>query len=134
MSLADEIREMLDGYVAAYLAGDAERCTDAFLDDALLSSHVRPPARGREAIAAVHREWLAVPSRDKAISLVTVGGDARHAWAIARYADTMSDGGVDRGLALLVFERQRGAWRIRACSLSLDEERQARALVEDWER
>ena len=78
-----------------------------------------PPAPGRAAIEAVHREWTgAGGGADKSMAILQAGGSADLAWCLGRYGEGAATGG---GTALSVVESQGdGAWLIRICSLNAD--------------
>lgn len=62
--------KLLDGYLAAYIAQDADGCASIFTPDAALISPFGQPARGRAAIAATHMEWFAENEQDKRIDVL----------------------------------------------------------------
>ena len=110
------IAALLARYVAAYRAGDADGCAAVYTEDATLVSPFGPPAVGRAAIAAVHRDWTAEETAGKTLDIVEFGTDGDHAWCFARFAEDHATG---EGVSLNVLVRQPdGGWLIRACSLN----------------
>ncbi len=104
---------------AAYRAGDASVCAGMFTADAQLYSPYAPPAIGREAIEALHREWTQGGVPDKELRVLQAGGSGETTWTLSSYSE---DGGKTRGTSLCVWQREGdGHWRIRICSLNSDE-------------
>ncbi len=56
MTALSDFQALMDRMAAAYRAGDAPACAAMFTMDAQLYSPYAPPALGREAIEALHRE------------------------------------------------------------------------------
>jgi ketosteroid isomerase-like protein len=114
MTIGDEIQIVLNAYVAAYRAADAEGCAAIFTEDAQLLSPYAPPAIGRAAIAALHADWV----QDGAAKTLTVekaGSSGDLAWCLARFAEGAETGD---GTTLAVLERHGDGWLIRMCSLN----------------
>ena len=63
------VQDLIDRYLAAYRAEDAQGCAAAFTPDGQLYSTYGPTAAGREAIAATHLEWFAEKEKDKRLDL-----------------------------------------------------------------
>ena len=61
--------KLVDAYLAAYRAQDADGCARAFTMDSALFSPFGPPARGRAAIAKAHSEWFTFQEEDKRLEV-----------------------------------------------------------------
>ncbi|MEP1209238.1 MAG: nuclear transport factor 2 family protein [Rhizobiaceae bacterium] len=117
MDFKNECQGVLDHYLACYRAKDAAGCAGSYSVDAELYSPYGPPAIGRIAIEASHREWLAEDGSgsNKVIEVVSAGLSGDIGWCLAHY----SDGPEENGTSLNVLERQAdGTWLIRQCSLN----------------
>lgn len=108
-------QKLFDEYVASYRAMDAVGCASVFATDAELYSPYGPPAIGRAAIEAIHREWVEEGAENKDINVVDAGGSADVGWCVAHF----SEGVTGTGTSLNVVERQSdGNWLISRCSLN----------------
>jgi len=100
----------------AYRKGDALGCAAVFSPDALLTSPYGPPARGQEAIKAVHKEWTSDGGENKQLEIIEYGGSGDLAWCLAKFSEGAETG---EGVSLNVLERQPdGQWLIKICSLN----------------
>lgn len=114
MTAHSEFQSLCDRYAACYIAKDAAGCAAVFALDAELFSPFAPPAMGRDAIKALHAEWVAEEDEDKVISVVSAGMSGDIGWCLARYS-----AGAESGTSLNVLQRQSdGGWRITHCSLN----------------
>ncbi len=108
-------QKLFDRYVASYRSADAVGCASVFASEAELYSPYGPPAIGRTAIEAAHREWVNEGADNKKIDVVDAGGCGDVGWCLAHY----SEGSAGRGTSLNVLERQQdGNWLITHCSLN----------------
>ncbi|MDZ4096825.1 MAG: nuclear transport factor 2 family protein [Paracoccaceae bacterium] len=115
MAIKDEMQAVCDAYVSAYRAGDAPGCAASFAEDGMMYSVFAPPAVGRAAIAATHRDWV-VDGAGKTLTVTDAGGAGDVAWFLASFAEGEETG---EGFSLAVCERKPGGtWLIRACSLT----------------
>lgn len=109
-------QELLDAYVSSYRAKDAAACASVYAPDGKLFSPFGPPAIGRRAIEATHRDWVEDGAENKEIRVVDAGGSGDVAWCLAHF----SEGSTGSGTSLNILERQPdGAWLITHCSLNL---------------
>lgn len=115
MSVKNEFQKLFDAYVACYRAGDAARCASFFVSGGELYSPYGPPAIGRVAIEAAHRDWVEDGAENKTIEVTGAGCSGNLGWCLAHY----SEGSTGQGTSLNVFERQTdGSWLITHCSLN----------------
>ena len=116
MAIREELQGLYNAYAAAYSVGDAGACAAVFAPDGELFSPYAPPARGREAIEALHKDWTRDGVGDKQLVVVAAGGSGDLAWCLASYSEGLATG---NGTSLNVFEGQpNGNWLIRVCSLN----------------
>lgn len=118
MSIHEELQGFCDAYVAAYRAGEAKICGAMFTADAELHSPYAPPARGRDAIEALHATWTHGhgEATDKKMTVIHAGRSGDLAWCLATYTEGLE---VGNGTSVDVFEQQAdGSWPIRMCSLN----------------
>ncbi len=116
MATTDEMRTLLERYLEAYRKKDAAGCAACFASNAVLYSSYAAPVEGRDAIEAVHRDWVSEGAADKTLDIVSAGADRESSWCVARFfeGDPPSE-----GFSLSVFERdENGAWLISISSLS----------------
>lgn len=119
MTVLPDFQALMDRMTAAYRAGDAAACSAMFTTDAELYSPYAPPALGREAIEALHREWTRDGVPDKELKVLQAGRSNETAWTLSSYSE---DGGKTRGISLCVWQREGdGNWRIHLCSLNSEE-------------
>ena len=115
MSCKTDFQKLFDGYAASYRAGDAAGCASCFVPAAELFSPYGPPAIGRSAIQAIHKEWVKDGAEDKTIVVVNAGSSEDVGWCTAHY----SEGATGNGTSLNVLQRQKdGSWLITHCSLN----------------
>lgn len=116
MTARDGMQRLFDRYVAAYRAGDAEGCAAAFTVDAEIISPYGPPACGRTAIAALHRDWVDGDVSGKQVLVREAGASGDLGWCLADFHESAK---TAEGCSLNVLERQPdGSWLIRMCSLN----------------
>jgi ketosteroid isomerase-like protein len=116
MPIHDELQRVYDSYAAAYRAKDAARCAAVFTPNGAVYSPYGPPALGREAVAALHADWVQLEGHGKKLTIIEAGGSGDLAWCLAAYSDEHH-----KGTSLNLLERQPdGAWLIRICSLNED--------------
>ena len=110
MSVRAEIEELFQRYCAAYDAGEAEACGAGYAEDGQIYSPYGPPAKGRDAIVELHRDWVSEGEENKRMSILEMGGTPDAPWCLASYSGEIPDpdGGsphIERGVALHVFRR-----------------------------
>ncbi len=116
MEILLTLQRLYDGCAAAYRAGDARACAAYFVTTGELYSPYAPPARGRDAIEALHRDWTADGGGDKRLAVLEAGRSGQLAWCLARFSEGLETGD---GTSLNIFERQEdGTWLIRISSLN----------------
>ena len=112
---AVECQRLFDLYVASYRSGDAAGCAAIFSPDAEMYSPFGPPAIGRDAIAAQHRDWVAEGADTKKLDVVSSGQSGALGGCVA----TFSEGQTGAGNTLAVLARNAaGDWEIIRCSLT----------------
>ena len=115
MSCKIDFQKLFDEYVISYRKGDAVGCASCFVPSAELFSPWGPPAIGRVAIEAIHREWVKEGSEDKTILVLDAGSSEDVGWCKAHY----SEGATGNGTSLNILQRQEdGSWLISHCSLN----------------
>ena len=115
MNFQDECQQLLDQYVSYYRQGDAAGCASVYVLDAELYSPFGPPALGRQAIEAIHKEWLEEGAENKQITVSSAGVRDDLGWCIARF----SEGTTGSGSSMNILARQPdGSWAITHCSLN----------------
>lgn len=119
MPIRDEMQALLDRMVVAYRAGDAAGCAALWTEDGAIHSPFAPPALGRAAIEALHRDWTSGGAgANKRLEVLDAGSEGDLAWFLAAF----SEGSTESGTSLCIVERQPdGGWLIRVCSLNSDE-------------
>jgi uncharacterized protein (TIGR02246 family) len=115
MGIMQELQATIDRYGAAYRARDSTACAAIFTEHAVLASPFGPTARGRDAIARIHAEWLSEGGEGKELQVIEAGVSGDLAWCLAAFTEGQPD---SQGTSLNVFERQQGGWLIRMCSLN----------------
>ena len=78
-----QLIELVDAYLVAYRAQDADGCARTFTEDGALFSPYGPPARGRAAIAATHMEWFTEVEEGKRLEVLEFNRDGAsgYCWA-----------------------------------------------------
>lgn len=119
MLTQDEIQNVLDEMARAYSAGNAKACAELFTENAQLHSPFGPPAVGRQAIEALHDDWVSEPSA-KAFRILDHGSHGPLGWCLCRFSEGDVTGD---GTSLLILEQATsGRWLIRTCCLHGDAE------------
>ena len=124
MKAVAEFQALLDIYVERYLAHDAAGCASCYVSDGVILSPFGPPAKGFEAIAAVHADWFREPGSNKVITVEDARIEGDVGYCLARFsADVPQDDGSFRreaGTSLNTFLRTTdGSWRIWHTSLNV---------------
>jgi ketosteroid isomerase-like protein len=102
----------MDEMTAACRAGDAAGCAALVTGGAALLSPYAPPAHGRAAIEALHREWAAEGAGERRLTALDAGAEG----GLGRCLAACSEG---EGTSLSVLARQPdGRWPIRLGSLN----------------
>ena len=114
---------VIDRYLAAYEAEDAEGCAAFQAEDGEIVSPFGPPAQGRPEIAALHRDGFAEGVTDKVMTVIRAGIDGALGYYLVRYAaEVPGVAGIpeqSRGLTLNVMQRRSdGHWTIKPTSLN----------------
>ncbi|MEY9770149.1 ketosteroid isomerase-like protein [Sinorhizobium fredii] len=94
MGVPPDFQVLMDRMTVAYRAGDASACADMFTMDAQLYSPYAPPAVGRGAIEAIHREWTDGGVPDKELKVLQTGGSNDFAWTLSSYSEDGGKGNV----------------------------------------
>lgn len=104
-----------DGYVQSYRVGDAAGCGSIYSEDAVLYSPYGPTARGRDAIVALHEEWLQDDTSTKEIRVKTAFSTGSDGVCVAVFAEN----GLDEGVSFNVLRADGdGGWEIVESSLN----------------
>jgi len=115
VTFEEECQNLLDRYASCYRQGDAGGCAAIFALDAEMYSAFAPPAIGRQAIEAAHREWVREGAGDKLIEVSSAGRSADLGRCIARFSEREAENGI----SVNVLARQPdGDWLITHCSLT----------------
>jgi ketosteroid isomerase-like protein len=115
MDLQKEYRQLIDRYVSYYREGDAAGCASVYSLEAELYSPFGPPGIGRQAIEAIHTEWVEDGAEDKQINILSAGHSDDLGWCIGRF----SEGTTGSGYSMNILARQPdGSWAITHCSLN----------------
>ena len=115
MNFQEECQQLLDHYVFCYRKGDAAGCASIYVLEAELYSPFGAPAIGRQAIEAMHKEWVEEIAEDKEIIVLSAGGNDELGWCVARF----SEGTTGSGFSMNILARQPdGHWAITHCSLN----------------
>ena len=114
MNFTAACQSLIDGYVAQYRAGDAAGCAAIYHEHATLYSAFAPPAQGRTAIGALHRDWLAEETETKAITVVDASYYGDLGWCVAQFQE---EGGGGTSLNVMQNTPETG-WLILQSSLT----------------
>jgi ketosteroid isomerase-like protein len=115
MNFREECQQLLDQYVSYYREGDAAGCASVYSLEAELYSPFGPPAIGRQAIEATHKEWVEDGAENKQITVISAGYSDDLGWCIARF----SEGTTGSGSSMNILARQPDrSWAITHCSLN----------------
>jgi ketosteroid isomerase-like protein len=120
MAFETALRDLLDRYLIAYAARDASACAALYAPMGEIHSPFAPPARGTEAIRALHAEWFTTSEDNKRLDVCNAGVSGDLGFALLRYAADTPEG-PDAGTSLNVIERAAsGRWKFRLTSLTAD--------------
>ena len=115
MDFQEECQQLLDRYVTYYREGDAAGCASVYSPEAEMYSPFGPPAIGRQAIEAAHKEWVEEGADQKQINVLSAGRSGDLGWCIASF----SEGATGSGFSMNILARQPdGRWAITHCSLN----------------
>jgi ketosteroid isomerase-like protein len=118
LTVHEEMQQLMDEMAVAYRAGDAHSCPQMFTRDGVLYSPYDFPARGRNEIESLHRDWTGTGT-GKQFIVKEASSSGNLGWCLAAYSEGDATG---NGTSLGVVELQpNGTWFIRICSLSSDE-------------
>lgn len=120
VTFQSELRDLLDGYLAAYGRRNADDCAAFYTEDAEIFSPFGPPASGRAAIRALHQGWFREEEENKRLDILSAEARNGLAYAVLRYcSDTV--GGSEGGHSLnIIKEMQAGHWQFQVTSLNAD--------------
>ena len=111
---------MLDGYLTAYAARDAEVCAETYCTDGEIHSLFGPKVAGRAAIQALHVEWFSTSEKNKRLDILSADARDDLGYVLLRYAADTPEGS-ESGTSLNVLARDSaGQWQIRFTSLNPD--------------
>lgn len=120
MDARAEFQRLIDRYLAAYAAQDADGCAALYTEEAVVLSSFGPPAIGRAEIAAAHRTWFEEGETNKTMTVLRAGiaGDLGHC-LVAFSADMPGETGPERfhGASLNILTRSAGGWRLSQTGL-----------------
>ena len=110
-------------YFDAYSRRDAEGCAAGYAEDAAIYSPWGPPAIGRAAIAAIHRDWFEETETDKTWNVLHARSDGYNGHCLLRFESTVadSDGTLGRvaGIGVHALSHTDGeGWRILYSSMN----------------
>ena len=115
MGFQEECQNLLDQYLSCYRARDVKGCASIYVTEAEMYSPFGPPAIGRQAIEAAHKEWVKEGAENKHINVLSAGRSGDLGWCIARF----SEGTTGSGFSMNILARQPdGRWAITHCSLN----------------
>lgn len=115
MNFQEQCQQLLDRYVSYYRDGDAAGCASVYSAEAEMYSPYGPPAIGRRAIEAAHKEWVEEGADSKQINVLSAGSNGDLGWCIANF----SEGSTGSGSSMNILARQLdGSWAITHCSLN----------------
>jgi ketosteroid isomerase-like protein len=86
-----QLNGLIDGYLTAYAACDAQGCAAIFTADGALYSPYGPPAHGHAEIAATHVEWFAENEEDKTIEVTEYTRDQTTGHCLLRWSARVPD-------------------------------------------
>jgi ketosteroid isomerase-like protein len=115
MDFQKECQQLIDRYVSYYRKGDATGCASVYRPEAEMYSPFGPPAIGRRAIEAAHKEWVSEGADHKKINVVSAGRSGGLGWCIARFSEDTTDSGSSMNI---LTRGPDGCWKISHCSLT----------------
>jgi ketosteroid isomerase-like protein len=83
--------------------------------EAELYSPFGPPAIGRQAIEATHKEWVENGAGNKQVTVLSAGHSDDLGWCIARFGEGTTGGGSSMNI---LARQPDGGWAITHCSLN----------------
>jgi ketosteroid isomerase-like protein len=118
LTFHEEMQQLMDEMAVAYRAGDAHSCAQMFTPNGEVYSPYAFPARGRNEIESLHRDWTGTGT-GKQLIVKEASSSGTLGWCLTAYSEVDATG---NGTSLSVVELQpNGTWLIRICSLSRDE-------------
>jgi len=117
-----EIQPLLDRYLTAYTAHDAEACAAFYSEDAVILSPYGAPCVGRDAIRTAHKEWFKEGETNKTMTIrdAKINGDLGYLLAVFS-ADIPNGNGSTRayGASLNSLKKSSaGSWQFHHTSLN----------------
>ena len=116
MDFLEECQQLLDRYVSCYREGDAAGCASVYSIEAEMYSPFGPPAIGRRAIEAAHKEWVEEGADSKQINVLSAGSSGDLGWCIANFSEGTTGSGSSMNI---LARRPDGRWEITHCSLNV---------------
>jgi uncharacterized protein (TIGR02246 family) len=119
----EAIEAVINDYLTAYEAHDAQGCANVYSEDAIVLSPWGPPLFGPAAVAAAHEEWFREGERNKVMTIERLDLDNDTATCLVSYAADLPGDGDDPlrafGASLNTLRRQAGGgWKIVSTSLN----------------
>lgn len=122
MAFQQEIEEIMTAYVAAFNAQNAAECAAIYTEDATIFSPFGPPIRGRAAIVAEHKNWLALGEENKRIDVLDCAASGDLGYCLITYAADITgpDGTqvTEKGTNLCAMVRRAERWQIQHSSMN----------------
>ena len=121
----NDIEVLVARLLNALQGHDPTACAALFTHDGLILSPYGPPARGRDAIAAVHQSWFDEGEKNKQLKLLDAGASETIGYCVLAYAGEylQPDGShaPHRGRSVNVLRRGGdGEWLIHISSMTVD--------------
>lgn len=111
-----EFQAVVETWVGAVNAGAADRAVRLYTEDSY--AEIEEPARGREAIGTLLREWSEGVDHIQ-VGLSDFDASGNMSYGTLQIRVTPEEGRTRSGVLLLVMRKEGRAWRIRAQTLSL---------------
>ena len=111
------IRQLTEDWLAAVRAKDIDRLTAMVAEDAVFLPAALPPVRGKQAVAALYRQFFPQFRRvEQTVSIeeIEIAGDWAFSWGFETFVVQPHDGGPEirrQGKAISILRRQPdGSW------------------------
>lgn len=120
MTDEEQIQAVIDRYLSAYNAHDAEGCAALYDDLAVLLSPWAPPVHGPARIARTHEAWFGDGETGKTMEIMDLVVSGHIAVCVLHFAADMPGGGKAEGTSLNTLRRQEdGGWKFLHTSLNM---------------
>ena len=123
MSDIEELQEIVDEWVEAFIAHDLDRIAEHFLPEAAVYQPDGRDAEGLDAVLSTQKGWLELGETNKKVEVIDgkISGDV--AYYIARYSGDYpnEDGSTysDSGIVVGVYHKDKdGKWRARVMGMT----------------